>query len=766
MIQKNYTIVHNELELDDLISHIRRHDIIAYDTETTGLNVRNDLIIGASFSGKIGTGYYLPTMVWNKTEQRLDKLPYYDMLSQVVALLKGKKLVMQNASYDIRITYSNYGINLLDDLHADTILMKSIFEEEGEFSLKPVAILKQKELGLDVEKAANEEQLELWDNIKKNGGNTTKTNYELYKADMTVIGKYACSDSDLTLRLYYYWQKKLDEEDMNSFFYHDEVMKLYKNVTIPMEMKGIKLDIPKLIKTDQEITTDMETLEEEIQKELEPYTKKLKQTILDKHIKISNKSAVAKRLAEKRFPSLPKTKSGVASLSAKNLNSLTCSDPDQTFALKFLQDGTYDRMLEAELQTIQEELYKESKDTKYVVNIKSGDHLADIFCDKLGEEPLSRTKETKKPQMNDEFLAHLEKKYPAARLLRVWNKLQKIKSSYIDRFLREQEGGIWYPRFKQHGTISGRYSSDAQQLTRPFESADGIDYRVYKYTNMLRSFLVARPNMKFIIADQSALEVRVFSHVSGDPKLISIFNNEEDFYSKIAIDVMGLDGYSAKSTDSNFLKKKAPEMRAFVKAPTLAVPYGAESFQVSKMLGIEQEEAQAFIDSYLGTYEKLNDLILISHVEAKTKGYVKTEFGRVRHLPEAKRIYDKYKDDLLNPFHYNRNMRRYHHTKQEIKDLRREYKNQLNNSVNFKIQSSAASIMNRAGIAIMEEFKKRSLNAYIVCQIHDEYIVECHDSITDEVCKIVKDKMENTTRLSLPLVTNPNVADNFGEGHE
>ena len=58
--------------------------------------------------------------------------------------------------------------------------------------------MNQKELGLDVEKAANEEQLELKGSIKRNGGQTTKVLFEIYKADLDILSKYASADTDLT----------------------------------------------------------------------------------------------------------------------------------------------------------------------------------------------------------------------------------------------------------------------------------------------------------------------------------------------------------------------------------------------------------------------------------------------------------------------------------------------------------------------------------------------------------------------------------------
>ena len=89
----------------------------------------------------------------------------------------------------------------------------------------------------------------LRESIRKNGGAISKANYEIFKADYEVLGKYAAADADLTFREYTYYMTKLIDEGMEKFFFEDEVMPLYKEVTIPMEDHGIALDIPLLEKT-------------------------------------------------------------------------------------------------------------------------------------------------------------------------------------------------------------------------------------------------------------------------------------------------------------------------------------------------------------------------------------------------------------------------------------------------------------------------------------------------------------------------------------
>ena len=113
--------------------------------------------------------------------------------------------------------------------------------------------MNQEALGLDIEKAANEEQIELKDSIKNNGGSVTKESFEIYKADLDILSKYASADTDLTLRICNLYLSKLKEEGLEKFFFEDEVMPIYREVTLPMEMLGVDLDMDLLNKINVEI---------------------------------------------------------------------------------------------------------------------------------------------------------------------------------------------------------------------------------------------------------------------------------------------------------------------------------------------------------------------------------------------------------------------------------------------------------------------------------------------------------------------------------
>ena len=266
-LEKKYYTVQDKETLKLLHEHIVSSDVIAVDTETTGLNPRKNKIIGWSVSGDEGVGFYLPTLVFDYEKddlvlQEIDGTSTETISRNLLKLLKGKKLVFHNASFDVQFIKNYFGVDLLPDVWVDTGLLVHTVYEEGAFGfgnpfgLKSIAIMNQKELGLDVEKAANEEQVELKESIKKNGGQTTKALYEIYKADLDILSKYASADTDLTLRICNLYLKKLKDEGLEQFFFEDEVMPIYREVTVPMEAHGVDLDMDLLNRIHDEIVKD------------------------------------------------------------------------------------------------------------------------------------------------------------------------------------------------------------------------------------------------------------------------------------------------------------------------------------------------------------------------------------------------------------------------------------------------------------------------------------------------------------------------------
>jgi DNA polymerase-1 len=150
---------------------------------------------------------------------------------------------------------------------------------------------------------------------------------------------------------------------------------------------------------------------------------------------------------------------------------------------------------------------------------------------------------------------------------------------------------------------------------------------------------------------------------------------------------------------------------------------------------------------------------------AKKTGIVKSKYGRVRHLPRAKAIYDKYGDDILEYSKLRGLSKKFFKSYDDLQVIRKEYNNLLNNALNFPIQAAATSVVNRAMLDMSLKFKEQNLYAWVSLQIHDQIVVTCHESIIDKVKEIVQDSMENTNKLAMKLIAKPEIARNLREGH-
>lgn len=763
-IKKKYTVVTSKSQYDEMIDHIESHDYHAFDTETTGLNVLIDQVIGYGVSGEEGVGYYMPILYWDKLKEELMYYPHG--LDYIKPLNKLKNIITWNGSYDIRITKNSLGVDLLSKLASEVMLMKHTLKEEGPFGLKPTAIELQKYIGLDVEKEANEEQLILKKNIKVNGGSITKTNYELYKADMPIIGKYCCADVDLTLRIFNLYYSKIEEEGLWDFFYDEEVMPLYQDVTIPMEDRGVVLKLDLIKRTKEEITKDMELLHKEVinsitsLKEFKGYINELSLSKFPP--KKSGK--FAQKLIESSNIQLPKSKKGAYSLARKNIENL----PDCP-AKEFLS-GNLDALPSSLVDKISLELWEESNEG--LINISSKKQMGDFVFDYLKLKPLSKTK-SGQGQFNEDYVIHLADKYGFewADKLRMYNKLQKIRSSYVERFIEREYLGSYYFSYKQHGTISGRYGSDAQQLPRPMEEGEEHEL-VRKYANRVRKFFIAGEGRKFVDCDYESLEPHVFAHVSGDEGLRDIFRKGHDFYSTIAIATEKIEGVSADKKADNYLGKLDKPRRQKAKAYSLGIPYGMSPYALSKSIDISKEEAEELYNGYLDGFPDLKEWMAKSKRDAQTKGYVKTQLGRVRHLDRVKELYNKHGDRLLDykyRMKYQSKLKRTGMSKKEAEDLVKneymDYKNGINNARNFQIQGLSASIVNRAAIKINNELKRLDIDGWVCAQIHDQLIVNVPEEKAEFCAELIRDIMENVYKLSIDLKSPPELSDDWYEGH-
>ena len=211
---------------------------------------------------------------------------------------------MWNGSFDIRFTYHYFGVDLLASLYIEGMLSKHCIDEMQPFGLKEVGV----KIYGDQEKKP---QLDLNESIKAMGGKPGK---DLNKGDKDLIGKYCIQDCHLTFRLAFNYVTKMDKQ-LENFFFRDEVMPLYKEVTIPMELLGVPLDVKSLKQQQIDITADINKLEKEIQSQISPLIRDVFEPwYLEKTYQPKRTGPFAQALCKYANLSLPRTGSGAYSL--------------------------------------------------------------------------------------------------------------------------------------------------------------------------------------------------------------------------------------------------------------------------------------------------------------------------------------------------------------------------------------------------------------------------------------------------------------------
>jgi DNA polymerase I-like protein with 3'-5' exonuclease and polymerase domains len=742
-------------------------EIISFDLETDSVNEKLAQVMGIGIAFTTTTAFYIPIrtpdrqMFWSESEHRT-------ILTWLNNLFDSKQIIGHNLIYDVLVYECNFGKKLDDRILADTILMRHTLNEEGPFGLKETAV---EELGVWADRA----QDTLKNEVLAKGGSWTKDQKDMYLASTQTLGDYCCWDVLLSFMLYELFSLKLTKEGLDNLFYNEEIMPLYKEVTINMKRNGFPIDTAYYENLKSQISGEIKQVEDDIMKSIKTEINGFETELLNDEFPIKNAGNFPKALAEVLGIPLPVNKEGKTTLAKKAVDKqkeatpvfatfydwVSGAEKDITKAIpsaaaKILFTKAAGNSANNPIRAAQEKLFFEKyEDKRHIFNLKSNDHLIELICKTWGYVTPEKT-ETGKPQIDDEFLESLKSRLVIEKLLD-FKKLNKLLSTYVEGILERQIDGVIYTSMLQFGTTSGRFSSrnpNLQNQPRIKDEDSGLSPLVLKYVNAIRKGFVAPKGYKVVNADYASLEPVCFAHVSGDEKLKDVFRNGEDLYSRVAIETFNLTGVSAKKSDANYLKNIMPEKRQVAKVIALAIPYGAEASRISDELGISFKEANDVIDNYLNGFPYLRKYMNRCNYTAKTTGQVSTEFGRIRHLREARSIYSLYGDSILE-YKWAK--------KQGVEDIRRKFKNVLNNSKNFPIQGLAAHIVNRAMIALSRLFKQHNIDGWIGLQVHDEITAIVKEEHSALAAKLMKECMENTTKISIPLVAEPIIADNWGE---
>ena len=336
-------------------------------------------------------------------------------------------------------------------------------------------------------------------------------------------------------------------------------------------------------------------------------------------------------------------------------------------------------------------------------NLNSPQQLSRVLFEIMGLPPSRKTKVTRGYSTGTAVLEELAKKYPIARDILEYRQLAKMKNSYAEalpKLINPHTGRI-HTSYNQTVAATGRLSSSDPNL-------QNIPIRG-EWGQRFRKAFVPEPGHLFLSADYSQIELRVLAHLSRDPALIKVFQDERDIHTETANRVFA----------TNLLDKAEQRRRA--KIINFSIIYGASAFSLARELGTTPGEAQKFIDLYFQQYPEVKNFLHNSIQQAEKQGYVQTLFGRKRPVPELK------------------------HKNPQIRQAGERI------ALNTPIQGTAADLIKKAMINIWREIKKRNLRSKMILQVHDELVFEVPDSEVEVMAQLVKEKMENIFPLVVPL---------------
>lgn len=699
--RQELNIVWDNVGVENLRAYLKSKDIIAVDTETTGVSQSAE-IIGYSICCEKNRAFYVVTQYWDIQSETLKSTECKDTAPDVMRDLRAKRLVMHNAPFDCAMIYRNYGVELIESVLADSMVAAHLADENRRVGLKELGAAMYGE-------DARQEQREVYASVTKNGGQLTKKFFELFKADPQILGEYGCKDTLLTYRVLFDILPMLDQEGMIDFFF-EESMPLLRGPTYQLNTTGLKVDIDRLQKLRRELETEAAELSVLIDREITPHVKdKYPGTSKRSTFNIDSREQLAWLLFEKLNEQFIKVSNAGADLCRSEL--INMRRPYSNVAKREFVKAAKDN---------RGRIWREKgtwdwKKKKKVGEAKVRDYWCYLSTDKT-------------------VLQFFAQKYKWVEALLKLRKIDKLLGTYVEGILAKQEYGIIRPSFLQHGTTSGRYSSKAPN----FQNLPREDKRI-------KSCIISRPGKVFVGADFSQLEPRVFASISQDKTLMNCFASGEDFYSVVGAPIFGKKDCSLFKEAPNSFAKKYSQLRDRSKVIALATPYGRTAAQQASTMGISVDESQSLIDRYFASYPSVEAMMLESHEIVKKHGYVESLFGRKRRIPEAMEIPKKYGDLPHGELPY-------------------QARNLLNLAMNHRVQSTAASIMNRAAIRFVELCKEAGIDAKIVLQVHDELVVECNEEDAEDVAVLLKEAMENTVELpGVSLVAEPKIARNLAD---
>ncbi len=349
-------------------------------------------------------------------------------------------------------------------------------------------------------------------------------------------------------------------------------------------------------------------------------------------------------------------------------------------------------------------------------NLASPKQVSEILFGKLGLEVVKKTKTGF--STDSSVLEKFANAHELPKVMLEHRAIAKLKSTYVDALpkLVNQTTGRIHTSFNQAVAATGRLSSSAPNLQNiPARTKEG---------RRIRGSFVAEKDYVLISLDYSQVELRLLAHMSDDKVMLDAFNNTEDVHQRTASEIFDVSLNEVNKTQRNYAK-----------TINFGLLYGMGTHRLSQALVISRKEASSYINKYYeryaGVFAWQEELLQ----KAREQGEVCTMFGRRRKLPE-----------LLSKNHM---------LVQRAERM----------AINTPIQGTAADMIKIAMIKVNKLLQAKHPKAKMVLQVHDELVIECPKNEADKVVQKVKEIMENSIKLKVPMVVDSGIAANWADAH-
>nr|UVX79304.1 MAG: DNA polymerase family A [Bacteriophage sp.] len=428
------------------------------------------------------------------------------------------------------------------------------------------------------------------------------------KKEMEPLCHYGCQDTDYTLRLMLFFEKKLI--DLGLYNTYRNLIMTASRVLTSVEKNGLYVD------------------------------RAFNQELLDSYLpKIE--------AAKEAIYNLPKVKKFTKLYNQSKIEKYIAKLEEEIENLDPRVDKRKIQSREQKIANIRAGVFTTKKELELIrpVSLGSSVDLPQLMYSEEGFNfEVIKKNDSGKPSTDEETLTNLRltvKKPDSPKAvfldsLLELRGLEKMYKTYIEGWHEKtQDDDRLHGRFLIHGTTSGRLSSaepNAQQIPKT-----SVDPNIKKQ-------LVAPKGTLYIASDFSQAELRIMAHLSGDETYLNAFNSGQDPHLAIAATKYHVPYEEALKIyeDENHPDHKIWKVRRKqAKQIAFGLIYGIGAKLLAVKLSdpksgiiVTPEEAQKEMDIFFGQHPKLKTFLKKQEKFLRKNGYLVSLFGRKRRLPQ------------------------------------------------------------------------------------------------------------------------------------